>query len=127
MAGFEVTPEVTGSVFLLNSPYTMLRQSNPPMAAELLREAQHDVDLRWKTYEHLAQQPVANIAAALQSVVPSKRSRQRGRRTMVDLSTSYAELTRGRFAAMLRRIAMLPLPASERLAVENANRIPENP
>jgi pyruvate-ferredoxin/flavodoxin oxidoreductase len=52
--------------------YTMLRQSNPPVAAELLIEAQRDVDLRWKTYEHLAQQPGANIAAALQSVVASE-------------------------------------------------------
>ncbi len=51
--------------------YTMLRQSNPPVAAELLIKAQRDVDLRWKTYEHLAQ-PGANIAAALQSVVASE-------------------------------------------------------
>ena len=58
--------------------YTMLRQSNPPMAAELLREAQHDVDLRWKTYEHLAQQPVANIAAALQSVGASEEKQTKG-------------------------------------------------
>ena len=52
--------------------YTMLRQNNPPMAAELLRAAQHDVYTRWKTYEHLAQQPAASIAAALQSVAASE-------------------------------------------------------
>ena len=52
--------------------YTMLRQNNPPMAAELLRAAQHDVYTRWKTYEHLAQQPAASIPAALNSVAASE-------------------------------------------------------
>ena len=60
------------------SRYTMLRQNNPPMAAELLREAQHDVNLRWKTYEHLAQQPAGNIAAALQSAAASEENQNRG-------------------------------------------------
>ncbi|HVP64866.1 MAG TPA: pyruvate:ferredoxin (flavodoxin) oxidoreductase [candidate division Zixibacteria bacterium] len=50
--------------------YTMLRQSNPEAAAELLSEAQADCDLRWKTYEYLAQEPAANIAAALKAVLP---------------------------------------------------------
>jgi hypothetical protein len=45
----------------------MLRQSNPAVAAELLLEAQHDVDQRWHTYEHLAHQSNANFATALQS------------------------------------------------------------
>jgi hypothetical protein len=36
------------------------------------------VDLRWKTYEHLAQQPVANIAAALQSVGASEEKQTKG-------------------------------------------------
>jgi pyruvate-ferredoxin/flavodoxin oxidoreductase len=47
--------------------YTMLRQSNPTAAAELLIEAQHDVNVRWKNYEHLAQQS-ANVAAAEEKV-----------------------------------------------------------
>jgi pyruvate-ferredoxin/flavodoxin oxidoreductase len=47
--------------------YTMLRQSNPTAAAQLLIEAQQDVNQRWKNYEHLAQQG-ANIAAAVQPV-----------------------------------------------------------
>ncbi|HWR35009.1 MAG TPA: pyruvate:ferredoxin (flavodoxin) oxidoreductase [Clostridia bacterium] len=36
--------------------YTMLRQSNPEGAAELLKEAQQDVKSRWKQYEYLATQ-----------------------------------------------------------------------
>jgi len=58
--------------------YTMLRQGNPTVAAELLIEAQRDADLRWKTYEHLAHQPGANIAAALQSVVASDEKQAKG-------------------------------------------------
>ena len=42
------------------------------VAAELLIQAQRDVDLRWKTYDHLAQQPRANIAA-LQSVASEEK------------------------------------------------------
>ncbi len=34
--------------------YTMLRHSNPEAAAFLLREAQEDVNRRWKLYEHLS-------------------------------------------------------------------------
>jgi pyruvate-ferredoxin/flavodoxin oxidoreductase len=34
--------------------YSMLKHSNPETAAELLKEAQHDVDQRWKQYEKLA-------------------------------------------------------------------------
>jgi pyruvate-ferredoxin/flavodoxin oxidoreductase len=34
--------------------YSMLKHSNPEMAAELLKEAQHDVEQRWKQYEKLA-------------------------------------------------------------------------
>ena len=58
--------------------YTMLRQSAPLVAAELLVEAQREVDLRWKTYEHLAQQPGAHIAAALRSVAASEERQAKG-------------------------------------------------
>jgi pyruvate-ferredoxin/flavodoxin oxidoreductase len=34
--------------------YSMLKHSNPEVAAELLKEAQHDVEQRWKAYENLA-------------------------------------------------------------------------
>jgi pyruvate-ferredoxin/flavodoxin oxidoreductase len=51
--------------------YTMLRQSSPSVAAELLLEAQHDVTLRWHTYEHLAQQSSADFVADLQTVAAS--------------------------------------------------------
>jgi pyruvate-ferredoxin/flavodoxin oxidoreductase len=37
--------------------YTMLRQSNPEGAAVLLKEAQEDVNDRWKIYEHRAAMP----------------------------------------------------------------------
>ncbi len=45
--------------------YTMLRQSNPEAAAELLKEAQRDADERWKTYEYLAQMPPMHAAGAI--------------------------------------------------------------
>ncbi len=51
--------------------FTMLRQSKPEAAAELLREAQADADARWKTYEYLSKQPATNIAAALTAVARS--------------------------------------------------------
>ena len=54
--------------------YTMLRQSNPAVAAELLLEAQHDVDQRWHTYDHLAHQSNANFAAALQSAASGEKA-----------------------------------------------------
>lgn len=34
--------------------YTMLVQSDPEGSQRLLDEAQHDVDMRWKLYQHLA-------------------------------------------------------------------------
>jgi pyruvate-ferredoxin/flavodoxin oxidoreductase len=34
--------------------YTMLAQTQPEVARELLEEAQHDVDRRWRVYEHWA-------------------------------------------------------------------------
>jgi pyruvate-ferredoxin/flavodoxin oxidoreductase len=40
--------------------YSMLKHSNPDMAAELLKEAQHDVEQRWKQYEKLAAATPAN-------------------------------------------------------------------
>ena len=42
------------------------------------------------------------------------------------LMLAAGHLTRGRFAAMLRRIAMLPLPAGEQQVAEHANRVAEN-
>jgi len=43
--------------------YTMLVRSAPETAALLLAEAQKDVDLRWKVYEHWAKLPYANGGA----------------------------------------------------------------
>jgi pyruvate-ferredoxin/flavodoxin oxidoreductase len=37
--------------------YTMLKQSQPEVAAELLEQAQEGVAQRWKLYEYLAQKP----------------------------------------------------------------------
>ncbi|HVZ19311.1 MAG TPA: hypothetical protein VG897_19485, partial [Terriglobales bacterium] len=37
--------------------YSMLKHSNPEVAQELLKEAQHDVDERWKLYESWAAMP----------------------------------------------------------------------
>jgi len=44
--------------------YTMLRQSNPAAAKELLGEAQQDVNERWKRYEALAQRSAATVLEA---------------------------------------------------------------
>jgi pyruvate-ferredoxin/flavodoxin oxidoreductase len=44
--------------------YTMLRQSDPDAARELLECAQQDVQARWKHYEALAQTSAASAAAA---------------------------------------------------------------
>ena len=38
--------------------YTMLAKSNPEQAAKLLAQAQEDVTMRWKIYEHWAHMPV---------------------------------------------------------------------
>jgi pyruvate-ferredoxin/flavodoxin oxidoreductase len=37
--------------------YTMLTRSNPKWAAELLKEAQKDVDLQWRVYSARATMP----------------------------------------------------------------------
>jgi pyruvate-ferredoxin/flavodoxin oxidoreductase len=37
--------------------YSMLRHSNPEVAQELLKEAQHDIEERWKLYESWAAMP----------------------------------------------------------------------
>ena len=37
--------------------YTMLARSNPEVAAELLKEAQNDVDRKWRVYENRAAMP----------------------------------------------------------------------
>ena len=44
--------------------YAMLKHSNPEVAAELLKEAQHDVEQRWKQYEQLAAAPANGNAPA---------------------------------------------------------------
>jgi pyruvate-ferredoxin/flavodoxin oxidoreductase len=38
----------------------MLTKSKPADAKRLLQEAQQDVNLRWKFYEHLAKRPLAD-------------------------------------------------------------------
>ena len=51
--------------------YTMLVHSNPEAAKKLLVEAQEDVNLRWKAYEHLATTPGATPAeAAVKAKIP---------------------------------------------------------
>jgi pyruvate-ferredoxin/flavodoxin oxidoreductase len=46
--------------------YTMLVHSDPQAAAQLLTEAQHDVDSRWKFYQHLASLPVNGVKEAIE-------------------------------------------------------------
>jgi pyruvate-ferredoxin/flavodoxin oxidoreductase len=41
--------------------YRVLQQSNPDVAAELLRSAQELIEMRWQTYEHMAQQGPARF------------------------------------------------------------------
>jgi pyruvate-ferredoxin/flavodoxin oxidoreductase len=51
-------PTVSLDKYIYNETrYTMLRQSNPKAAEELLKEAQQDVVDRWKVYEHWAHMP----------------------------------------------------------------------
>jgi len=44
--------------------YTMLAHSDPAAARRLLEEAQEDVRVRWRFYEHLAGLPVTHAAPA---------------------------------------------------------------
>jgi pyruvate-ferredoxin/flavodoxin oxidoreductase len=46
------------------SRYTMLVQSHPEEAAELLKQAQQDVQARWRLYQHWASQGATNGAGA---------------------------------------------------------------
>jgi pyruvate-ferredoxin/flavodoxin oxidoreductase len=51
-------PTVSLDKYIYNETrYTMLRQSNPEAAAELLKHAQENVNERWKLYEHAASAP----------------------------------------------------------------------
>jgi pyruvate-ferredoxin/flavodoxin oxidoreductase len=51
-------PTISLDKYIYNETrYTMLRQSNPKAAEELLREAQEDVVERWKVYEHWSRMP----------------------------------------------------------------------
>jgi pyruvate-ferredoxin/flavodoxin oxidoreductase len=51
-------PTVSLDKYIYNETrYTMLRQSNPKAAEQLLKEAQQDVLDRWKVYEHWANMP----------------------------------------------------------------------
>jgi pyruvate-ferredoxin/flavodoxin oxidoreductase len=52
--------------------YTMLRQSNPKAAAELLKEAQADVTTRWKMYEYLSKMPGGDLQQALAAAMRSQ-------------------------------------------------------
>jgi pyruvate-ferredoxin/flavodoxin oxidoreductase len=52
--------------------YTMLRQSNPKAAAELLKEAQADVSTRWKMYDYLSKMPGGDIQQALAAAMRSQ-------------------------------------------------------
>jgi pyruvate-ferredoxin/flavodoxin oxidoreductase len=46
--------------------YSMLKHSNPEVAQQLLKEAQHDVEQRWKQYEQLASAPANGTKPATQ-------------------------------------------------------------
>ena len=51
-------PTISLDKYIYNETrYTMLRQSNPKAAEELLKEAQEDVQERWKVYEHWSKMP----------------------------------------------------------------------
>ena len=46
--------------------YTMLARSSPEVAAELLKQAQGDVDRKWRVYENHATAPPAKPAASVE-------------------------------------------------------------
>jgi pyruvate-ferredoxin/flavodoxin oxidoreductase len=48
----------------LENRFKMLKKSNPEEAKRLLKEAQHDVDTRWKFYEYMAARPANGKAEA---------------------------------------------------------------
>ncbi len=52
--------------------YSMLKHSNPEVAQELLKEAQHDVDERWKLYESWAAMPANGNGAKPAPVAPKQ-------------------------------------------------------
>ncbi len=57
-------PTVSLDKYIYNETrYTMLRQSNPEAAAHLLKEAQENVNERWKIYEYEASRTIAPTAA----------------------------------------------------------------
>ena len=58
-------PSIPREKYIYNETrYSMLKHSNPEVAAELLKEAQHDVEQRWKAYENLAKAPTNGSAPA---------------------------------------------------------------
>jgi pyruvate-ferredoxin/flavodoxin oxidoreductase len=58
-------PSVPLDQYIYNEArYTMLRQSDPKAARELLEQAQQDVEARWKHYEALAHTSAAAASAA---------------------------------------------------------------
>jgi pyruvate-ferredoxin/flavodoxin oxidoreductase len=58
--------------------YTMLRHSSPEAAAELLKEAQHDVQDRWKLYEYWANMPANGVQKAIAEVAKDETAAAKG-------------------------------------------------
>jgi pyruvate-ferredoxin/flavodoxin oxidoreductase len=58
-------PKIPVEEFMyLENRFKMLKKSNPEEAKRLLKEAQHDVDTRWKFYEYMAARPANGKAEA---------------------------------------------------------------
>jgi pyruvate-ferredoxin/flavodoxin oxidoreductase len=56
--------------------FTILRNSDPETAAKLMREAQEDVDSRWKLYEKLAAAPPHDDAILLEAIAAAKEGKR---------------------------------------------------
>ena len=66
-------PTISLDKYIYNETrYTMLRQSNPKAAEELLKEAQEDVAERWKVYEHWSKMPFSPPAGTTEPKVEEK-------------------------------------------------------
>jgi pyruvate-ferredoxin/flavodoxin oxidoreductase len=58
-------PKIPVEEFMyLENRFKMLKKSNPEEAKRLLKEAQHDVDTRWRFYEYMAARPANGKAEA---------------------------------------------------------------
>jgi pyruvate-ferredoxin/flavodoxin oxidoreductase len=68
-------PSVSLDKYIYNETrYTMLRQSNPKAAEELLKEAQEDVLARWRVYEHWSKMPFSPPGGTTETKVAEEKA-----------------------------------------------------